>query len=106
MLDDKTSVGYYDMQFVKPIDETLLHEIFKSYQAIITIEDGTIVGGFASSVLAFANAHHYKQSIVTMGIDDQFIEHATVHQLQQLQQLDALSIKKEIENLFLFIKNS
>ena len=105
MLDDKTSVGYYDMQFVKPIDETLLHEIFKSYQAIIT-EDGTIVGGFASSVLAFANAHHYKQSIVTMGIDDQFIEHATVHQLQQLQQLDALSIKKEIENLFLFIKNS
>ena len=106
MLDDKTSVGYYDMQFVKPIDETLLHEIFKSYQGIITIEDGTIVGGFASSVLAFANAHHYKQSIVTMGIDDQFIEHATVHQLQQLQQLDALSIKKEIENLFLFIKNS
>ncbi|WP_405573971.1 1-deoxy-D-xylulose-5-phosphate synthase [Winogradskyella sp. Asnod2-B02-A] len=106
MLDKKASLGYYDMQFVKPIDETLLHEIFKTYKAIITIEDGSIIGGFASSILAFANTHHYKQSIVTMGIDDQFIEHATVHQLQQLQQLDALSIKKEIEDLFLFIKNS
>ena len=106
LLDPKESVGIYDMQFVKPLDETLLHNIFSTYKAIITIEDGTIIGGFASSILAFANANNYNQRIITLGIDDQFIEHGTVNQLQQLQQLDILSIKKEIEKLIFFAVNN
>lgn len=106
LIDKKKSVGCYDMQFVKPLDENLLHDIFSTYNAIITIEDGTIVGGFASSILAFANTNNYKQHIVTLGIKDKFIEHGTVSQLQHLLQLDTLSIKKVIEDLLLFIKNS
>ncbi|WP_178987212.1 1-deoxy-D-xylulose-5-phosphate synthase [Winogradskyella schleiferi] len=105
-LDQKDAVGCYDMQFVKPLDEALLHEVFSSYKAIITIEDGTIIGGFASSILAFANAHNYAQSIITLGIEDKFIEHGSVNQLQHLQQLDTLSIKKRIDDLFFVLNNS
>lgn len=106
LLEDKTSVGYYDMQFVKPLDENLLHKIFSTYKVIVTIEDGTIVGGFASSVLAFANTNNYKQTIVTLGIEDQFIEHGTVNQLKAIQQLDTTSIKRKIEDLLFTLNNS
>lgn len=106
LIDTNESIGCYDMQFVKPLDENLLHRIFTKYKAIITIEDGAITGGFASSILAFANTHHYKQYIVTLGIKDQFIEHGTVSQLQKLQQLDTLSVKKAIEELLLFVNNN
>ncbi len=104
-LEQKSTIGHYDMMFVKPLDEGLLHHIFKKYEAIITIEDGTIVGGFGSSILAFANSNNYKQNIVILGIEDQFIEHGNVDQLKQLQKLDALSIKKEIEALFFSLDN-
>nr|WP_230080249.1 1-deoxy-D-xylulose-5-phosphate synthase [Winogradskyella marina] len=105
LLDQKEAVGYYDMQFVKPLDEVLLHDIFSTYKAIITIEDGTVVGGFASVILAFANANNYKQSITTLGIEDKFIEHGTVNQLQHLQHLDSFSIKKSIEDLLFVLKD-
>ncbi|MUU79322.1 1-deoxy-D-xylulose-5-phosphate synthase [Winogradskyella endarachnes] len=106
LTETNESIGCYDMQFVKPLDENLLHRIFTKYKAIITIEDGAIIGGFASSILAFANTHQYKQRIVTLGIKDQFIEHGSVSQLQKLQQLDTLSVKKAIEELLLFINNN
>ncbi|WP_178986081.1 1-deoxy-D-xylulose-5-phosphate synthase [Winogradskyella helgolandensis] len=104
--DHKEAMSHYDMQFVKPLDERLLHEVFKTHDAIITIENGTIVGGFGSTVLAFANRHNYKQKITTLGIDDEFIEHGTTDQLMQLQKLDAPSIKKEVEDLFFVLNNS
>lgn len=104
-IDKKHNVGHYDMQFIKPLDKDLLHNIFKNYDAILTIEDGTIVGGFGSSILAFANTNNYIHKIITLGIEDQFIEHGTVNQLKQLQQLDALSIKKEIEQLLFSLNN-
>lgn len=99
-------VSHYDMQFVKPLDETLLHQIFKSHKTIVTIEDGTIVGGFGSTILAFANTHRYKHHIEVLGIEDKFIEHGSVLQLQQLQQLDSASIKKKVEQLFSILNNS
>ncbi|WP_296381102.1 1-deoxy-D-xylulose-5-phosphate synthase [Winogradskyella sp.] len=104
-LEQKDAIGHYDMQFVKPLDEELLHKIFKNYEAIITIEDGTIVGGFGASILAFANTYNYKQTIITLGIKDKFIEHGTTDQLKQLQQLDALSIKKKVQNLLFTLNN-
>ncbi|WP_246296547.1 1-deoxy-D-xylulose-5-phosphate synthase [Winogradskyella vidalii] len=106
LLEQNDAIGIYDMQFVKPLDEALLYDVFNNYKAVITIEDGTIVGGFAASVLAFANTNNYKQTIVTLGIDDQFITQGTVNQLQELQQLDKVSIKHEIENLLFTINNS
>ncbi|SDS56200.1 1-deoxy-D-xylulose-5-phosphate synthase [Winogradskyella sediminis] len=105
-LDIADAISHYDMQFVKPLDEVLLHKVFKNHRAVITVEDGTIVGGFGSAILAFANKHDYKHKIVTLGIEDQFIEHGSTNQLMQLQKLDAASITKEIEDLFFLINNS
>jgi len=99
-------ISHYDMQFVKPLDETLLHGIFKTHKTIVTIEDGTIVGGFGSAILAFANTHSYKHHIEVLGIEDEFIEHGSVFQLQQLQQLDSASITKKIEQLLSILNNS
>ncbi|WP_417870903.1 1-deoxy-D-xylulose-5-phosphate synthase [Winogradskyella sp.] len=99
-------ISHYDMQFVKPLDETLLHGIFKTHKTIVTIEDGTIVGGFGSTILAFANTHSYKHHIEVLGIEDKFIEHGSVLQLQKLQQLDSASITKKIEQLLSILNNS
>ena len=108
LLEEKDEIAHYDMQFVKPLDEKLLHKIFTKYKAIVTIEDGTIMGGFGSSILAFSNTHNYGQSITTLGIKDLFVEHGSISQLYKLQQLDAWSIKTKIEELFfvLSISNS
>ncbi|MCL4157622.1 UNVERIFIED_CONTAM: hypothetical protein GTU68_013894, partial [Idotea baltica] len=57
LLPQQDSFSHYDMRFVKPLDEKLLHQIFKKYKTIITVEDGTVVGGFGSAILAFANKH-------------------------------------------------
>lgn len=99
-------VSHYDMQFAKPLDEALLHKIFKTHKTIVTVEDGAITGGFGSSILAFANLHDYKQHIEVLGIADEFIEHGSVQQLQELQKLDSTSIKEKVEQLLSVIYNS
>jgi 1-deoxy-D-xylulose-5-phosphate synthase len=57
-----------NMRFVKPLDEEMLHEIFSKFDKVITVEDGTVVGGFGSAVLEFMNAHNYKAEIKILGI--------------------------------------
>ena len=104
-IKEQDELGHYDMQFVKPLDKSLLHHIFTTYDAIITIEEGTVKGGFGSSILAFSNTYNYKQNITILGIEDQFIEHGNVNQLKQIQKLDATSIKKEIEDLLFSLNN-
>src|SRR5690349_21593727 len=61
--NEGVDAAHYDMRFVKPIDEDLLHEVFGKFNKIITVEDGTVVGGFGSAVLEFMNAHHYNAEI-------------------------------------------
>jgi 1-deoxy-D-xylulose-5-phosphate synthase len=73
--------AHYDMRFVKPLDEDLLHEVFNKFNKIITVEDGTVVGGFGSAVLEFMNAHHYNSEIKMLGIPDKIIEHGTLKEL-------------------------
>jgi 1-deoxy-D-xylulose-5-phosphate synthase len=84
--------AHYDMRFVKPIDEELLHEVFSKYNKIITIEDGTVVGGFGSAILEFMNAHGYKADVKIMGIPDRLVEHGTPKQLYEEIGLDANAI--------------
>lgn len=84
--------AHYDMRFVKPIDEGLLHEIFSKFHKVITIEDGTIVGGFGSAVLEFMNANNYKAQIKIIGIPDIIIEHGTLKELHQECHYDASAI--------------
>jgi 1-deoxy-D-xylulose-5-phosphate synthase len=74
----------YDMRFIKPLDEALLHTIFKTHKTILTIEDGVKSGGFGSAVLEFAAIHQYKNNIHTLGIPDLFPEHGTVEELHDL----------------------
>jgi 1-deoxy-D-xylulose-5-phosphate synthase len=85
----------YDIRFLKPIDSELLHCIFKQHTKIITIEDGSIIGGLGSAVIEFANEHNYKNtSISTLGIPDRFVEQGTPEELYHLCGIDAEGIIK------------
>ncbi|MEP7256457.1 MAG: 1-deoxy-D-xylulose-5-phosphate synthase [Ferruginibacter sp.] len=84
--------AHYDMRFVKPLDEKMLHEVFSKFNKIITIEDGTIVGGFGSAVLEFMNEHGYKADVKIMGIPDRLVEHGTPKQLYDEIGIDANGI--------------
>ncbi len=92
LLPEDNEVAHYDAKFVKPLDEMLLHEIFKKYDRIITVEDGVVSGGFGSAVLEFASKHQYHPVIKCLGIPDKFIEQGTVHQLQEIAKIDVSSI--------------
>ena len=87
------SPAHYDMRFVKPIDEELLHEIFQKFSRIITVEDGTIMGGFGSAVLEFMSNHNYQAEVRILGIPDTIIEHGTPKQLQAECHYDASAIE-------------
>ena len=85
--------GHYDLRFVKPLDEELLHEVFRKYNKIITIEDGTVKGGFGSAILEFMAEHGYKADVRIMGIPDRIVEHGKPSELQHECGYDAEAIK-------------
>ena len=91
--------AHYDMRFVKPIDEDLLHEVFQNYELVVTVEDATVVGGLGSAVLEFMNAHNYKSQVRILGIPDSIVEHGSVKELQQECHYDALAIANAVKNL-------
>ena len=91
--------AHYDMRFAKPLDEAMLHEVFAKYNKIITIEDGTVVGGFGSAILEFMNEHGYKADVKIMGIPDRLVEHGTPKQLYNEIGLDAYAIADELREM-------
>ncbi len=98
----KNTIAHYNIKFVKPLDRKLLDDIFDSFDKIITVEDGTIIGGFGSAILEYASENNYHtKTIKRIGIPDHFIEHATVSELQEIIGLDRKSILKEIKKLLL-----
>jgi 1-deoxy-D-xylulose-5-phosphate synthase len=94
--NDGINPAHYDMRFVKPIDEVMLHEVFSNYSRIITVEDGTVIGGFGSAVLEFMNAHNYKAEIKMLGIPDRLVEHGTPKELHRECGYDAQGIKEAV----------
>jgi 1-deoxy-D-xylulose-5-phosphate synthase len=98
--NNPNAIAHYDMRFVKPLDEVLLHAILKTFDKIITIEDNSIKGGFGSAVLEFASLNNYKNNIRLLGIPDHFIDHGSVTELQKSMGLDVESLKVYFE-LFL-----
>ena len=90
------SVAWYDMRFLKPIDEGLLHEVFRRFKKIITLEDGTVVGGLGSAVLEFMADHGYSAKVVRLGIPNRFVEHGSQRQLYKECGYDAESIRQQI----------
>lgn len=89
----------YDMRFAKPLDEELLHEIAQKFDKIITVEDGTVKGGFGSAVLEFFAEHSYKPSVHIMGIPDHIIEHGKPAQLYAEAGYDAAAIAEAVRDM-------
>ncbi|MCD9573454.1 1-deoxy-D-xylulose-5-phosphate synthase [Flavobacterium soyae] len=89
-------LAHYDFPFIKPLDINMLNNIFSTFESIITIEDGVKKGGFGSAVLEFAALNNFKNNVEVLGIPDQFIEHGSVLQQQQLCKIDV----KSLVNLF------
>ena len=90
------SVAHYDLRFLKPLDEQLLHEVGKKFKRIITIEDAVKDGGMGSSITCWMKDHNYHPTIVRMGVPDSFIEHGTVDELRKIAGYDKAAIKQEI----------
>jgi 1-deoxy-D-xylulose-5-phosphate synthase len=91
--------AHYDMRFVKPLDEKMLHEVFKNYSTIITVEDGTVKGGFGSAVLEFMAEHNYNAHVKILGIPDKIIEHGTQKELYNEVGIDANHIADVIRDM-------
>lgn len=98
-LIDPSNVGLYDMRFVKPLDEFLLHTILSTYTTIVTVEEGVKTGGFGSAILEFAALHNYKNTIHLLGISDEFPEHGSVEELQEISGLSPKKIASFVESL-------
>lgn len=94
----KISIAHYDMRFVKPLDEAILHEVGKKFKRIVTVEDGARNGGFGSAVLEWMSDNGYMPSIKRLGLPDQFIEHGTVPELREIAGIDKESIRKSVIN--------
>ena len=99
LINSKSKIAHYDMRFIKPLDEDLLHQICIKFKNILTVEDGTIVGGFGSAVLEFAAKNNYSINIHILGIPDEFIEHGRINELQHSIGLGAKSLVRKIEEL-------
>ena len=96
--DNSTAIAHYDMRFLKPLDENILHEVGKKFKRIVTIEDGARNGGFGSAILEWMSDHGYSPAVTRMGLPNTFIEHGTVAQLRKIAGIDKESIRKEIKN--------
>ncbi len=75
------SAAHFDMRFVKPLDQELLHSVFKKHTRIITVEDGMVTGGFGTAILEFMSENNYRANIVRLGIPDKFTDQGTLEEL-------------------------
>lgn len=91
--------AHYDMRFVKPLDEVTLHEVAARFNRIVTVEDGTVVGGFGSAILEFMALHDYKPQITIMGIPDRVVEHGKPEELHRECGYDANAIAETVRTM-------
>jgi 1-deoxy-D-xylulose-5-phosphate synthase len=96
---DGINPAHYDLRFVKPLDEELLHEAFLKFKKIITVEDGTVVGGFGSAVLEFMARHNYQAEVSILGIPDRIVEHGTLKELHRECGYDAQAIVEKAREM-------
>ncbi len=97
--DTKKTIALYDIRFLKPLDNELLHEVAKNFKQVVTIEDGVINGGFGSAVLEFLADNNYSTRVKRLGINDSFVEHGTPEELYQMLGLDVEGIALELKKL-------
>ena len=99
LTNEDIDAAHYDMRFVKPLDEKLLHSIFKKFSQIITVEDGCLMGGFGSAVIEFMADHGYSAKVVRLGTPDAIIEHGTQLELHKECGYDPEGIFQHAKNL-------
>jgi len=92
------NAAHYDMRFVKPLDEEMLHKVFAKFKKIITVEDGAITGGFGSAILEFMNQNNYQAQIKILGIPDRVIEHGSPKELHRECGYDAKAIADAVRS--------
>jgi 1-deoxy-D-xylulose-5-phosphate synthase len=92
LMVDGITPGHYDMRFAKPLDEEMLHEVFSTYNKIITVEDGTVVGGIGTAILEFMADNGYKADVRILGIPDRIVEHGSQKELHKECHYDAEAI--------------
>ena len=93
------SIAHYDLRFLKPLDEKLLHHIATQHTHLITVEDGTRQGGMGSAVMEWMNDHGHALHITRLGLPDSFVEHGTVAQLQHIVGIDQEGIAQTIRSI-------
>jgi 1-deoxy-D-xylulose-5-phosphate synthase len=96
---DGITPAHYDMRFAKPLDKVLLHEALTKYDKIITVEDGTVVGGFGGAVAEFMIQHGYKNELKVLGIPDRIVEHGTLKELHHECGYDAQAIADAVREM-------
>jgi len=92
-------IAHFDIRFVKPIDEKILHEVFTKYKKVITVEDGCVQGGFGSAVLEFMADYNYSAEVKRLGIPDDVIEHGEQIELHKECGFDSEHIEKAVINM-------
>lgn len=97
LLKDGISAAHFDMRFVKPLDEVSLHNIFRTYKKVVTIEDGVLQGGFGSAIGEFMSDHKYCVDLKRIGIPDKFIDHGTTEELYRDYGLDQQGIYRTLK---------
>ncbi|MCB0795522.1 MAG: 1-deoxy-D-xylulose-5-phosphate synthase, partial [Flavobacteriales bacterium] len=93
------SVAHYDMRFVKPLDELLLHEVFGKFDQVVTVEDGCIMGGMGSAVLEFMTDHGYFAQVKRLGIPDRWVEHGSQAELYTECGFDDRAVIRAVKEL-------
>jgi 1-deoxy-D-xylulose-5-phosphate synthase len=99
------NIAHYDMRFVKPIDEILLHEVFGKFNKVITVENGSVMGGMGSAVLEFMADNNYKAEVKRLGIPDEFIEHGNQSELYDECYFNDIAIIETVKSLLKREKN-
>ncbi|OQB62679.1 MAG: 1-deoxy-D-xylulose-5-phosphate synthase [Bacteroidetes bacterium ADurb.Bin141] len=95
--------AHYDLRFVKPLDQLLLHEVFANYKKIITVEDGCLMGGMGSAVAEFMIDNNYSAEIIRLGIPDKFIEHGEQSELYNECHFDKAAIMDTVRKLSAYV---
>ena len=96
---EKHSIAHYDLRFLKPLDEDMLHEIGRKFARILTVEDGALKGGMGSAILEFMSDNGYAPHVKRLGIPDRFVQHGAVKELHEICGLDEASIYQTIIQL-------
>jgi 1-deoxy-D-xylulose-5-phosphate synthase len=106
LASEKISIAHYDMRFVAPLDKDLLHRIFRSFNHLITIEDGVLSGGFGSAVVEFMSDNGYNADVRRLGIPGYFVEHGTQDELYRECGFDAEGIEIAIREMAVKIERT